>query len=135
MRRRPRVLLPLNPGYARHHTPLRRCGAEADRAAHAGAAEAAIAERVLGEILLVIVLGVVERRRVTDLRGDGAVALGLELLLVHRKRRLGGAPLLGTGDVDAGAILRPDVVALAHALGGIVVLPERPEEALVGDLL
>ena len=32
-----------------------------DRARHAGAAEAAIARRILGEVLLVIVLGEVER--------------------------------------------------------------------------
>ena len=36
------------------------CG-EADRAAHAGAAQAAVTAGVLGEVLLVVVLGVVER--------------------------------------------------------------------------
>ena len=29
----------------------------------------------------------------------------------------------------------PDVVALAHALGGVVALPEQPQQLLVGDLL
>src|SRR5882757_4180477 len=56
----------------------RRCRADADRTAHAGAAEAAIAERILGEILLVVVLGVIERRRVEDFGGDGIMALGLD---------------------------------------------------------
>jgi hypothetical protein len=41
--------------------------AQPDRATHAGAAEAAIAERILGEVLLVVILGVIERRRVEDL--------------------------------------------------------------------
>ena len=50
-------------------------GGEPERAAHARAAQAAVAVRDLGEVLLVVVLGVVERagaRR--DLRGDLAVA-------------------------------------------------------------
>src|SRR6185436_10167306 len=37
--------------------------------------------------------------------------------------------------IDAGAILRADVVALAHALRGVMALPERLEQALIGDLL
>src|SRR3712207_8830489 len=37
---------------------------------------------------------------------------------------LGGAPLLGREHIDAGAILRPHIVALAHALCGIVILPK-----------
>src|SRR5437667_2817837 len=67
----------------------------ADRAAHAGAAEAAIAHRVLGQILLVIVLGEIEWRRVQDLGRDRVEALRLELLLVHRLRGLGGLALGG----------------------------------------
>ena len=42
----------------------------ADRAAHAGAAETAIAHRILGEVLLMVVLGEIERRRVEDLGRD-----------------------------------------------------------------
>src|SRR5712691_2666871 len=47
---------------------------EPSRAAHAGAAAAAIAPRVLGEVLLVVVLGIVELGRRADLRRDGLVA-------------------------------------------------------------
>ena len=47
---------------------------EPDRAGDAGAAEAAVAARVLREVLLVVVLGVVKRRRVSDLGRDRAVA-------------------------------------------------------------
>jgi hypothetical protein len=54
----------------------RASGGGADRAGHAGAADAAIAAGVLGEVLLVVVLGVVEGRRFADLGRDGAVAGG-----------------------------------------------------------
>src|SRR5262245_62812983 len=64
-----------------------------DRAAHAGAAKPAIAHGILGEVLLVVVLGEVERRRVQDLRRDRVEALRLERLLVHRLRCLGSLPL------------------------------------------
>ena len=49
-------------------------GRQPDRAAHARAAEAAVAVRVLREVLLVVVLGVVERARLGDLGRDLAVA-------------------------------------------------------------
>src|SRR5476649_1539971 len=99
---------------------LLRRDAQADRAAHAGAAQAAIAVGVLGEILLVITLGVVELRRVEDLGRDLAHAAARELLLEDRARGLRLALLLGRESIDAGAILRTDIVALAHALGRIV---------------
>src|SRR5262249_21030982 len=74
---------------------LRRFMGDADRAAHAGAAEAAIAHRVLRQILLVVVLGKIELRRVEDFGGDRIEAPCLELLVVHRFRRVRGATLLG----------------------------------------
>src|SRR3989442_1138633 len=49
-------------------------GGEPGRAAHARAAAAAVAPWVLGEVLLVVVLGVVELGRGADLRRDGLVA-------------------------------------------------------------
>src|SRR5215204_1821681 len=70
------------------------CGdAGADLAAHARAAEAAIAERVLGEILLMIVFGEVERRRIDDLGSDRTVSFGAQCLVVRRLGGVGGAPL------------------------------------------
>src|SRR5712691_2778837 len=105
----------------------------ADRAAHAGAAEPAIAHRVLGEILLMIILGEIERRRVADLGGDGSVTFRSQRLGVGGLRSFGSRALRRIERVDAGAILRADVVALAHALGRIVGLPKRLEQALVGD--
>ena len=105
-----------------------------DRAAHARAAEPAVAARILGEILLVIVLGEVERACINDLGRDRPVAVCRERLFVHRLRVLGRFALRRRGHIDAGAILRADVVALAHALRRVVALPERLEQRLVGDL-
>src|SRR5215216_1306699 len=99
---------------------------QANRAAHAGAVIRAVAVWVLAvrEVLLVVVLGVVERRGIGDLGSDGPVAGCAQLLLVGVARRLGRLPLgLGEG-VDDRAILGAGVVALAHALGRVVVLPE-----------
>jgi hypothetical protein len=64
-------------GVIRPSTPPR-----ADRADDAGAADAAIALGVLGQVLLVIVLGEVERAGGADLGGDGPKALGRQGLLI-----------------------------------------------------
>ena len=42
--------------------------------------------------------------------------------------------LPGGCGVDRRAVLGPPVIALAHALGGVVVFPERREQILIGDL-
>src|SRR5512144_798896 len=80
-------------------------GGDADRTAHAGATQPTIAHRVLCQILLVVVLGEIERGRVDDLGGDSLEAARLELLVVHRPRRFGGFALRRREHVDAGAIL------------------------------
>ena len=102
--------------------------AGADLAGDAGAAEPAIAVRVLGEILLVIVLGEIEFRRRQDLGGDGAEPLRGERASIGRLRGLGGFPLRLGIVIDARAILRADIVALAHALGRVVALPEQLQQ-------
>src|SRR5579871_3426695 len=107
----------------------------ADRTAHAGAAEAAIAVRILGQILLMVVLGEIERRRLADFGGDRPHALSGERFVVGGFRGFGGGALLRRERVDAGTVLRADVVALAHALGRIVAFPKRLEQALIGDFL
>src|SRR5579872_5093828 len=81
----------------------------ADRAGDAGAAQPAIAERVLGQILLVIVLGKIKRRRLADLGGDRAVAGAGEPRLVALARRLGGLLLLGRVGIDRRAVLGSDI--------------------------
>src|SRR5579871_3214824 len=104
---------------------------ETRRTPYPGAAEAAVASGILGQVLLVVVLGVVERRGGDDLGRDRAVARGRERLLVGRARGLRGAPLGRRVTVDRRAVLRADVVTLPHPLGGVVALPEQTQERLV----
>src|ERR1700674_2876541 len=101
-----------------------RLDAGSDRAAHPGAAQSAIAERVFREGLLMIVLGEVELPRVARFRRDTAHVAFRQGLAVGRLGRLGGGALRRRGDVDAGAVLGPDVVALAHALGRVMAFPK-----------
>jgi hypothetical protein len=89
-RRRPAGL-----GSPRRRTSVVIRGGQLGRAAHAGAADAAVAVRHLVQVLLVVVLGVVERRGLADLGRDGAVARGVQRLLVGLARRLEGGLLLG----------------------------------------
>src|SRR5690606_33990340 len=100
------------------------------RAGDAGPAEAAIAAGVLRQVLLVVVLGEVEGRAVDDLGRDRPEALRGERLAVGRLRRLGGGALGGVADIDAGAVLGADVVPLPHALGRVMGLEERLEQAV-----
>src|SRR5664279_711305 len=67
----------------------KRSGADAgaDRTRHPGAAKSAIAGRILGQILLMIVLGEIEFAGRCNLRGDGAEALCRQRLLIGRSRR------------------------------------------------
>src|SRR5581483_6616455 len=54
--------------------------------------------------------------------------------LVHGLGGLGRGALLRRADVDRRAVLRAHVVALAHALGRVVALPEGAQDLLVGEL-
>src|SRR5438105_13793917 len=97
-------------------------------AGHAGAAQAAVPARILGQVLLVVVLGVIERRLGGDLRRDLPVPRLRQRLLILLARRFGRLPLRIAGRVDGGAILGAHVIALAHPLRRIVVLPEDAQE-------
>src|SRR6202035_648414 len=112
--------------------------AEPDRAGDARAAEAAVAAGVLGKVLLVVVLGVIEpiparpgRVELGDLRRDRPVTGRREHLLIGLQRGLRGAALLIVAVQDQRAVLRTDVVALAHPLRRVVPLPEDLEHLLV----
>src|SRR5438105_12285579 len=96
------------------------CRGDPGRAGDAGAAEPAIAERVLRQILLVIILGEIEGRRIADLGGDRAVSCRTELLLKAFARSFGGAALFRRVGVDRRPILRADIVTLAHSLRRVV---------------
>src|ERR1700733_1673084 len=95
----------------------------------------AIPARILRQVLLVIILGVIERWRLADLGGDSA-----EPRLVQR--RLEGAPrlfrrfqLCMVYGQDRRAVLRATVVTLAHTLGRVVRLPEYAQQLFVTDAL
>src|SRR3954471_10885941 len=104
---------------------------------HAGVGVAAVPERVLRQVLLVVVLRV-EVRGVggrPDLGGDVTEAPARELVAVDLGQLAGDLLLLGRRVVDRGAVLGADVIALAVALGRVVDLEERLDEVGVGDLL
>src|SRR6056297_2219902 len=75
-----------DPAAAGSHSTFSLSGGEADGAAHAGAADAAVTVGVLGEVLLVVRLGVEEFLIEVDragLGGDLAVSGGAQPLLEH----------------------------------------------------
>src|SRR5687767_13107860 len=76
--------------------------------------------RILRQVLLVIILGVIKLRRLQDLGGDLAVAGLGQTLLIRLLSLLRGGTLFVVVEIDAGAILSADVVALAHAVGRVV---------------
>ncbi len=81
-----------------------------------------------------VFLGVVERPGLRDLGRELAIASLFQGLLVLLREALGDLLLLVVVVVDRAAILRADVVALAHALGRVVRLEERLHELRVGHL-
>src|SRR5262245_44057005 len=108
-----------------HPTELALPGADdPDRATHAGAVEAAVAPWILREVLLVVLLCIVKLRRVANLGRDRAEPGAGKSRLIELARRLGGFALCGRGAVDRGTVLCTEIVALAHSLRRVVILPE-----------
>mmetsp|Transcript_44465 Transcript_44465/g.141562 ORF Transcript_44465/g.141562 Transcript_44465/m.141562 type:complete len:322 (-) Transcript_44465:72-1037(-) len=132
-----RVLVPVGGGdLGRHGLHPRRAPGGEVRHRHArGLGRAVGACAGLGKVLLVVVLCVVEEGGVDDLVPDLPQAVLGQLLLVRGLRGLGQGLLLRRGSVDAGAVLGAPVVALAHALGGVVRLKVQAQEVGVGHLL
>src|SRR5713226_7265937 len=89
---------------------------ETHRAAHAGPAKAAVSVRIFRQVLLVVVLGVVERGRGQHFRRDRAEACSRQPLLIGRARSFRSLALSLVDVIEARSILRPDVIPLAHAL-------------------
>src|SRR5580698_10448616 len=106
-----------------------------DLAAHAGATEAAIAVRILRQILLMIILGEIERRRIADFRSDRPHSFGRKRLGIAFARRFGSGALRRRKHVDTGTVLGADVIALPHALRRVVTFPKSFEQLFVGDFL
>src|SRR5690349_15812713 len=98
---------------------------------HTRPAEPAVPVGVLGQVLLVVILGVIERPGRGDLGRDLAVAGVGQRLVVGVARRPGGSRLLVGEGVDSRPVLRADVVALAHPLRRVVRLPEDLEHVFV----
>src|ERR1700677_976134 len=103
---------------------------QADGTAHAGSAKAAVAPWVLGEVLLVVIFGVVERAGLGDFGCDLSMPGLREHLLVGIPRGLRGETLGLVLPEDHRAVLAADIVSLAHALGRVVPLPEQLEHVL-----
>src|SRR5690606_19608501 len=112
----------------------RSSGADADLAADAGAADPAIAARILRQVLLVLFFRVVEGRRGEhDFGGDVAMPGRCEALLVGIAAGQGRLVLRLGVAMDHRAVLAADIVALAHALGRVMALPEAREQLSEGD--
>mmetsp|Transcript_37146 Transcript_37146/g.98498 ORF Transcript_37146/g.98498 Transcript_37146/m.98498 type:complete len:244 (-) Transcript_37146:68-799(-) len=105
-------------------------GWQRDLARHRGAVGACAG---LGKVLLVVVLAKVEERLVVARRRtlgrDGPEPLGvLERGFIRGLARHDQRLLLVVKPVEAGAVLRAAVVALAHPLRRVVRLPEPPQD-------
>src|SRR5262245_9415013 len=98
----------------------------------AGGAVEAVADRVLPIVVLVVLLGRIERRRGDDL-GDDRLLEGLRALELGA-RGLGRAPLGLVGDENGAAVLMAGVAELAVTGGRVDVVPEDVEQLLVADL-
>src|SRR5579875_4065485 len=95
----------------------------------------AVPARILRKVLLMVVLRIVERGRIGNLRRDLPEPRGPQSPLEVLPRRLRRSPLLIVEHEYRRPVLGPHVVPLPHALRGIVVLPELREELLIGDPL
>ncbi|MNN49131.1 hypothetical protein D3C81_1636400 [compost metagenome] len=82
-----------------------------------------------------MILGVIERRRREgDFGGDVAVAGRMQLLLIGIAAGQHGVQLRLCVAINGRAVLGAGVVALTHALGRVMVLPERAQHGLQRDL-
>jgi len=107
---------------------------QATRTRYSSASKAAVAMRVLVQVLLMIVFCIIEFRSRFYLGSDWSKSPCCQLFLVEITGSLGQALLLDGVGVDAGPILRSSIVALLHALSWVVALPEQREQVSVGDL-
>ena len=99
------------------------------RRAPAGGAVVLVSQRVLHVIVLVVVLGRIERRRGADGRDDRPA----EALLDLRLGGLGEPPLLGPADEDLGAIAVAAIAELPAGVERVDVAPEDVQQLRVTD--
>ena len=74
-----------------------------------------------------VVFGVVEIMRRSDLSRDGTITRLTQRLPVCLFRTTSGSQLLIIVAIDSRAVLSPYIVSLAHPLCGIVALPKLRE--------
>ena len=79
------------------------------------------------QVLLMVIFCIVELRRGFYLRSDWSESASCQRCLVEISGSLGQPLLLIGVSVDARSILGSPVVALPHALGRIMTLPEQRE--------
>jgi hypothetical protein len=104
------------------------------RQANANAADTAVAVRVFVQILLMIVLGIIKRRGRGDFGGHMAGVMGIgHRLLESRQAVARGGVLLRGQRIEGRAVLGAVIVALAHALGRIVIFPENLEQLFIAN--
>src|SRR5262249_23653268 len=111
-----------------------RSGSGRDVADDARSFEPAVAVRDLVEVLLVVVLGVVEGARGSDFGRDRVLARAAQICVVGVTNPFRRLLLRIVDEEDPGAVGRPYIVPLAHALGRVVLLEEHLQQILVGDL-
>ena len=92
----------------------------------------AVPSRVLVEVLLVVVLGEIEGRGRENLGGNRRQTRSPQAVSIGHPTALRRVHLDVAIGVDTAPILGAAIVALAHPLGGIVSLPERPKQRGIG---
>lgn len=98
-------------------------------------AQTTVSTWIFCQILLVIILRVIERRRRQNLGRDDSIAPRLQGLLKKLLRPLGLLLLDRAKGIDTGAVLGTPVIALAHSLCRIVAFPEGLWITLVKKLI
>src|SRR5688572_12327709 len=104
--------------------------ADADSASYPRPAVSAVTHRVLGQLLLMIVLGVIEITGIDDFRRNGTVPGFRQHFLISGATGLSGSSLFVTVHVNRRPILGADISTLPHALGGVVGFPENLEHCV-----
>jgi hypothetical protein len=91
--------------------------------------------RDLLQILLVVLLGVIERAGDRNLGRDRALPGPTKRVTIGGSHRFGDLALLIVRVVDRRPVLRADVVSLTHPLGGIVRFEKESHQLRVANLL
>lgn len=75
-----------------------------------------------------VMLGIVKRLMDLKLCGDGRKAPRLQFILKVKEARLSQVKMLRGFCINAGSVLRTQIIALTHALGRVVTFPKLSQE-------